>query len=341
MKSFLPLVLFASLCLILPFCPVSAANGKTITWLTNYEQAVNQSKEASKPIILFFTGSDWCPWCTTLEDEVLSTSDFAEAAGDKFIFVKLDFPQYSPQDGALTAQNKKLQSKYQIRSFPSIVIIDPAQQQIGVTGYRAGGPKAYAQHLLKMVQSYSGYKDKLGKLNQATYSGDDLKQLLAKAQELDLIDDAVRIVKAGMDSDQKLYFQIERYRFLAEEGHIHSDEARGLKKLILESDSKNNQKANFQIAVIEFEAFSEEMEKENYSPEIAVAPLQNYIEKFGNADKENLWRLQMIISQTYLDKNKLSKALQYAQNSFETAPPTVRAEISTSIENIQAQIATR
>lgn len=339
MKSCLTLVLLASLCCILPLQKASAA--AAINWLTNYEQAVNQSKQASKPIILFFTGSDWCPWCTTLEEEVLNTSDFAEAAGDKFIFVKLDFPQYSPQDAAVSSQNKQLQKKYDIRSFPSIVIIDSAGQQIGVTGYRPGGAKQYAGHLLRMVQSFSGYKEKLGKMGQSTYSGEDLKQLLSKAQELDLVDDAQRIVNAGMMSDQKIYFQIERYRFLAEEGHIHSDEAHNLKAQIQDSDPQNKKKAHYQIAVIEFEAFSEEMEKENYSPEIAVAPLQNYIEKYGSQDKENLWRLQMIISQTYLDKNKLSKALQYAQNSFDAAPSTVRAEISTSIQNIQAQIATR
>lgn len=338
MKSCIPLVLLATLCIILPFTTASAA---TVTWLTNYEQAVNQSKETSKPIILFFTGSDWCPWCTTLEEEVLDTSDFAEAAGDKFIFVKLDFPQYSPQDAAVSAQNKQLQRKYDIRSFPSIVIINSAQQQIGVTGYRAGGPKAYAAHLLNIVNSYSGYKDKLGKLGQTKLSSDDLKALLAKAQELNLVDDALRIVNAGLQSDQKLIFQIERYRFLAEEGQIHSDEAHKLRKQILESDPKNDQKAHFQVAVIDFEAYSEGMERENYPPEIAVAPLQTYIDQFGTNDKENLWRLQMLISQTYLDKNKLSKALQFAQRSFETAPQSVRNEISTSIQNIQAQIATR
>ena len=79
------------------------------------------------------------------------------------------------------------------------------------------------------------------------------------------------------------------------------------------------------------------MEKENYSAELAIAPLVAYLEKFGSQDKENKWRLQMIISQVYLDKNKLAQALHYAQSSYDAAPTAIKPEIATAIRNLQTQ----
>ena len=80
------------------------------------------------------------------------------------------------------------------------------------------------------------------------------------------------------------------------------------------------------------------MEKEQLSPECVVAPLVHYIEQFGHQDTDNVWRLQMLISQVYLDSNKLDAALQYAQESFKSAPVSVKPEIGLAIDNIQAQL---
>lgn len=126
-----------------------------IDWKTNYSEALKTSATSGKPVILFFTGSDWCGWCTKLENEVLNTDEFAQLVGDKFIFVKLDFPLYKQQDTNLAAANKQLQEKYEVRGFPALIIIDSSERKIGVTGYRANGPKLYANHLLEKVASTS------------------------------------------------------------------------------------------------------------------------------------------------------------------------------------------
>ena len=132
--------------------------GRQISWLTNYEEAVALAEKTSKPILLFFTGSDWCGWCTKLEKEIFETTDFIQETSSKLIFVKLDFPMHTPLDPATTKQNKALQSKFSVRSFPSVVLIDAEEQPIGVTGYRAGDGKLYAYHLMKMVNEYTTYK---------------------------------------------------------------------------------------------------------------------------------------------------------------------------------------
>jgi len=310
-----------------------------INWLTNFDDAVNQSKASSKPLVLFFTGSDWCSWCKRLEDEVLNTPEFSAAIGNKFIFVKLDAPLYTAQDPNLKAQIKQLQQRFGVRSFPTILLFDAKNnQQIGSTGYRPGGGKSFADYLLKMTNDYSSYKQKMGALDQTSFSASDLKQLYAKAKELRLNNDALEIVKVGINSDSPLYFQMEHYRLLADEGHVHSNEAEGLKHRLLSADPENEQGIPYQLAVIDFETSFADIEKENYVPELAIAPLITYMEKFGGQDKDKLWRLQMIVSQVYLDSNQMLNALKYAQASYECAPSTVQPEIARAIQNIRSQI---
>ncbi len=123
----------------------------SVQWLTNYEEAVKASKSEKKPIVMLFTGSDWCSWCTKLEEEALSSAEFAKDAGNNFIFLKLDFPLNSSQAPEVKAQNKQLQHKFDVRSFPLVVVYDPTtDKKIGSTGYRAGGGKSYADYLNKL-----------------------------------------------------------------------------------------------------------------------------------------------------------------------------------------------
>lgn len=315
----------------------NASQQKGITWLTNYEEALNKAKNNSKPIILYFTGSDWCTWCKKLEREVFDTNEFAESAGDRYIFLKLDFPlDKRALTQQLRDQNEQLQKKYDIHGFPTLVIIDSAaQQQIGTTGYRPGGGRPYAEHIKKMVENHSSYKEKLSSSQTQKLSGLEIRKLYEKSKELDLPNDTTYLLKIGMKSELRNYFLTERYRFLAEEGHIHGKEAVAIKQQLLELDPVNEQHTHYDLAVIEFEAYSEEKGR---GKDLAILPLLDYIEKFGSQDKGNLWRLEMIISQVYLDKNQLAAALKHAQASYEASPSSVQNEIASAIKGIQSQL---
>lgn len=316
----------------------SSQGNQGIQWQTNYENALNQAKASGQPIILFFTGSDWCGWCNRLEEEVFDTAEFANLSGNKFIFLKIDYPLYTALSPQITAQNKQLKKRYDIKSFPTLVIIDPQEQQIGTTGYRAGGARQYATHLDKLIGNYTNYKQKIQHLQEQKLGGEELKKLYQKSKELDLCNDTCHIVQLGMESDEKKFFLTERYRFLAEEGLIHSSEAIKLKQELLRLDPQNESHLHYDVAVIEFEASCEEMQRENFSSDLAVAPLMHYINKFGNKDKDNLWRLEMIISQVYLDKNHFSDALKHAEAAKVAAPLTVKPEIASAVASIQSQL---
>lgn len=149
------LVLFAT-----AFFFMGASVTPTIQWYTNYSQALDTAKKANKPMILFFTGSDWCTWCNKLDSEVLETTEFSKAVGNKFVFVKLDFPKKSPQSNQIAEQNKNLLAKYQVKAFPTLLILNSANEQvIGTANYRPGGPQSFAEYLNKLVRDDSRIKN--------------------------------------------------------------------------------------------------------------------------------------------------------------------------------------
>lgn len=331
------LALIVPLFLIVAFSSFQA-EARQINWLTNYDEAVKVSRANSKPIVLFFTGSDWCTWCIKLDDEALKTAEFADLAGDKFVFVKVDFPLNRVQPADIVAQNKRLQKQFDVAGFPTIIILDPIQQkQIGSTGYRAGGGRQYAMYLLKMVDDHTAYKQKIENLDNNGLSGSDLRQLYERASELRRDSDAAFIATVGVDSDQKHFFLLERYRILAEQGQSHSDAAIAIKQKLLSSDPYNSKLTHYNVAIIDFES-SCRMVKDNTSSEEAVASLEDYIQKFGDKDRDNRWRLQMLISQAYFESNHYAEALKYAQSSYQSAPPAAQQEIATAIHSIEAKI---
>ncbi len=147
MKKFLSLLLFG---LMISFAPAWADEGG-IQWSTNYQESLTKAQAESKPVLLFFTGSDWCGWCKRLEQEVFEKPDFAQEMGDKMVFVFLDYPMRFKLDPATAEQNKKLKEQYQVSGYPTVVLISPEGEQLGRTGYLPGGPRAYSSHLMNMT----------------------------------------------------------------------------------------------------------------------------------------------------------------------------------------------
>lgn len=135
--------------------PVHARSGSSrIQWLTDFDEASGRARREQKPMFVVFTGSDWCPWCMRLEDEVLKTTEFAREVGDKFVFVNIDFPRRNSQPQEMAQQNQQLKAQYAVKGFPTVLILDSQQRQIGTTGYRAGGPKAFVTHMDEVVGGY-------------------------------------------------------------------------------------------------------------------------------------------------------------------------------------------
>lgn len=116
---------------ILMFGTISAADQTDKLWLTDYDQAVKTAKETKRPILMLFTGSDWCPYCVKLEKNVLSKTEFKKYAKDNLVLLYLDFPRRKYISGKQKAHNQQLRDKYDISGYPTAVLIDAEGKQLG------------------------------------------------------------------------------------------------------------------------------------------------------------------------------------------------------------------
>ena len=115
--------------------------------MTDFEAAKVKAKAENKPMLLDFTGSDWCGWCIKLDKEVFSEAAFKDYAAAELVLVELDFPRTKEQSAELKAQNEALAKQYGVRGFPTILVLSPDGTLIEKTGYQRGGPEAYVEHI--------------------------------------------------------------------------------------------------------------------------------------------------------------------------------------------------
>ena len=94
-------------------------------WLENFAEAQKLSKEEGKPLLLDFTGSDWCGFCIRLDREVFSKAAFRDFAEKNFVLMEVDYPRNKPQTPALVAQNERLDRQFKIQSYPTLVVLSP------------------------------------------------------------------------------------------------------------------------------------------------------------------------------------------------------------------------
>jgi thioredoxin-related protein len=133
------------------FLGLSATQAQELKWYTNVKEAITVSNKSKKPMLLFFTGSDWCGWCIRLQNEVLKTPEFSKWAKESVILVELDYPRRTAQGDEIKKQNAELQQAFGIQGFPTVHFAKATVNKegkvnfegLGSTGYVAGGPTAW------------------------------------------------------------------------------------------------------------------------------------------------------------------------------------------------------
>ena len=134
------------------FIGLVSTQAQELKWHTDVKEAMAIGNKEKKPLLLFFTGSDWCGWCIRLQKEVLKTPEFTKWAKDKVILVELDYPRSVPQSDELKMQNKGMEQAFQIQGYPTVWFATaeikdgkPSFGGLGKTGYVPGGPVAWLE----------------------------------------------------------------------------------------------------------------------------------------------------------------------------------------------------
>lgn len=99
-------------------------------WTQDFEAAKKTSKEKNLPIMLDFTGSDWCFWCKLMDKQVFAEKDWDTWAATNVVCVTVNFPRdESSLPEKTRKQNESLLEKYDVRGFPTFVLLAPGGEK--------------------------------------------------------------------------------------------------------------------------------------------------------------------------------------------------------------------
>lgn len=115
---------------VLGFTRADRKNVETLkgNWNTIVDDAYEASKNSNKPILVLFTGSDWCKPCQALEKNLFSTDEFEEWAEDKVVLLYLDNPIKTQMPKEHWVNIRKVSRKVPPNGFPSVVIFDAERE---------------------------------------------------------------------------------------------------------------------------------------------------------------------------------------------------------------------
>jgi len=144
-RSFFVSVLLASLLFL---NTVHAA----VDWQTELPKAQAQARSEGKVVFIHFSGSDWCGWCIKLRKDVFLKPEFESYAKSNLVLVRIDFPRRTNQPPAIQKSNQKLAEQFQIRGYPTLVLLDSQGAKLGNLSYGHGGAKQLLADVDKVIR---------------------------------------------------------------------------------------------------------------------------------------------------------------------------------------------
>jgi thioredoxin-related protein len=111
---------------------------------TNFPRAAALAKSTKRPLLLAFIGTDWSISSLKLDREVFDQAEFADNSKYSFVLCKLHFYQTRERSPETVRQNEELATRYNVREFPTVVVLSPDGREIGRLGYIPGGVTAFA-----------------------------------------------------------------------------------------------------------------------------------------------------------------------------------------------------
>ena len=129
----------------------SFAQTADLKWETDFPTAEKMSQQTGKPILILFSGSDWCKPCIKLKHYILETPVFEEYS-QRFILYNADFPYKTKQQDALVKQNEQLAEQYNPEGkFPKVVYLSADHKVLGSTGFIDCSPNEYIKKIEEII----------------------------------------------------------------------------------------------------------------------------------------------------------------------------------------------
>ena len=138
-----------------PASAVAAPQAEEL-WYRDYKKAQEVAIKEKKPIVMLFTGSDWCKYCILLEKEALSHEEFKVWAKKNVVLFLADKTMKSKRPADEITQNDGLKEKYKKyhpAGVPTVIVTDAEGNACGDTGYDKGmTPETFIADLEKLIK---------------------------------------------------------------------------------------------------------------------------------------------------------------------------------------------
>lgn len=224
-----------------------------------------------------------------------------------------------------------------VEYIPCILLVSSDEEKIyNISGFELESISQLESILTYVIESNQQLSETMPMIKELSVF--DLERLYKLAEEVSNSQFMAAALDQGVEQDH-YFFLKEKCRSLVENGQMNSAEYLRIKARLLEQDPYNIQMSHFTLALLEFQELAR-LSKDGVlqEPDKVIEPLESYLSSsFGKEDKENQWRIEMMIAQFYLDFDQWSRALQHAEVALESAPNEMYSDISRSLEYIRHQ----
>ncbi|MFA5859628.1 MAG: thioredoxin fold domain-containing protein [Elusimicrobiota bacterium] len=160
----------------------------TLVKFMSYKSAMNKTQKINKPVMVDVY-TDWCGWCTRLDETTYNDKNVAALCKDKFYSVKVD---------GETPDGKKFCAAHNIQGFPTIMFIDSKGVEIDrIVGYLPA--EVFIRELNKIVDGKKTFSALKELVKQTPEDGEVLCLLGKGYMERENYKDAIGLFeKAGI-----------------------------------------------------------------------------------------------------------------------------------------------
>ena len=121
----------------------AASSAQADQWATDPDAAIAKAKKEGKDLLFYFSGTEKCRDCKSLEEEVFDQADFQDEITSEFLLVRVKH-----RDSATATELEKVHSlkwsrEFGITNFPTVFLVDNKLIPFAVAGYEKGGVNNY------------------------------------------------------------------------------------------------------------------------------------------------------------------------------------------------------
>ncbi|GAA5484329.1 thioredoxin family protein [Haloferula sargassicola] len=158
-------------------------------WRKSLSNTFKEARQTGKPVLIWFTDSQFSPNCKMLSEELFSKKEFEEWAQENFVRLQVDQrvegSKLDNDAASKAAFVKELKKRYKVLGHPTLVVLTPSGEVISsYRGYSRGEAKfkwgQLRQASILARESYANWREKMEKKGYRDWSDPRGRHLFAK-----------------------------------------------------------------------------------------------------------------------------------------------------------------